>query len=495
MRAHDTDGELHEWSAAETATHLRDGTTTSVEVTEALLARIASIDAPGSDVELRAVLAVASDALDAARTSDDERARRCRTIRPARRAHRHQGQHRGGGSPRHRGRDVARRPHRVDRRAARASAPRRGHGGARGDQPLGVGEHPLAPLDERLVGGGRAHRQPLPAGPQRRRLLVGIGRGARRAARAAGGWHRDRRLDHLSVVAERTRGHQARRRGDPEDGRRARSRRARTAPARWRGRSPTSRCSRDPRRGLWCGGPGRRRCRRAPHRGGDDAPHVRTRRPTSCSQKPSGPSKAPGRRSPTSSTPRPLGRSTTTSSPCCSASCPTTSLRTSAGAEATALARSPRRSPTRTLTRDAELRHFGHELFDRAAASGGRAAEAYGPARERNVAWATATCLEPALASVDLVVAPSYGPAWKNDLTLGGHPAAYSGICSAPSIAGWPIATVPMGLVDGLPVGLSLVGRPGTEPLLLAAAAALEHVLGLVADGALTPSFAAPQRA
>ena len=144
---------------------------------------------------------------------------------------------------------------------------------------------------------------------------------------------------------------------------------------------------------------------------------------------------------------------------------------------------------------DTELRHFGHELFVRAAASGGRASLDYGPARERNLSWATATCLEPALSSVDLVVAPSYGPAWKNDLTLGGHPAAYSGICSAPSIAGWPIATVPMGLVDGLPVGLSLVGRPGAEPLLLAAAAALEHALGLVAEGALTPTYAAPQRA
>ena len=63
------------------------------------------------------------------------------------------------------------------------------------------------------------------------------------------------------------------------------------------------------------------------------------------------------------------------------------------------------------------------------AASGGRASADYGLARERNLAWATAGCLEPALATVDLVVAPAYGPAWKNDLTLGGHPAAYSGIC------------------------------------------------------------------
>jgi amidase len=143
---------------------------------------------------------------------------------------------------------------------------------------------------------------------------------------------------------------------------------------------------------------------------------------------------------------------------------------------------------------DVELRFFGHELFERAIATGGRSSERYGPARERSVAWATGTCLSTALRDADVVVAPSYGPAWKSDLTLGGHPAAYSGICSAPSIAGWPIATVPMGLVDGLPVGLSLVGRPGSEPVLLATAAAFERELGLLGDGALQPTYLPAQR-
>lgn len=143
---------------------------------------------------------------------------------------------------------------------------------------------------------------------------------------------------------------------------------------------------------------------------------------------------------------------------------------------------------------DVELRYFGHELFERAIATGGRRSESYAPARERNLAWATGTCLSTALRDADVVVAPSYGPAWKSDLTLGGHPAAYSGICSAPSIAGWPIATVPMGLVDGLPVGLSLVGRPGSEPVLLATAAAFERELGLLAGGGLQPTYLPAQR-
>jgi amidase len=144
--------------------------------------------------------------------------------------------------------------------------------------------------------------------------------------------------------------------------------------------------------------------------------------------------------------------------------------------------------------REVELAYFGHEFFERAVATGGRASDEYAPARERNLAWATEQCLGVALRDVDVVIAASYGPAWKNDLTLGGHPAAYSGICSAPAIAGWPIATVPMGLEDGLPVGLSIVGRPGSEPVLLAVAAAFEHHAGLVADGALQPAFAPPSR-
>ena len=73
------------WTALDDSpTRLRDGTTTSVEVVDALLERIASIDAPGTDVELRSILAVADDARDAATRGGRracargaERARRC----------------------------------------------------------------------------------------------------------------------------------------------------------------------------------------------------------------------------------------------------------------------------------------------------------------------------------------------------------------------------------------------------------------------------------
>lgn len=115
-----------------------------------------------------------------------------------------------------------------------------------------------------------------------------------------------------------------------------------------------------------------------------------------------------------------------------------------------------------------ELAHFGHEFFERALSLDGTAALTYRDARARNLSWALTECLEPALDNCDVLVAPCYGPAWKSDLTLGGHPAAASPVTTPAAIAGWPIATVPMGTVDGLPVGFSAVGRPGSESLLLA---------------------------
>jgi amidase len=122
-----------------------------------------------------------------------------------------------------------------------------------------------------------------------------------------------------------------------------------------------------------------------------------------------------------------------------------------------------------------ELAHFGHDLFERALALGGRRHDGYGAARERNLSWAREQCLDPAFAEVEVVVAPTFGPAWKSDLVLGGHPALASPITTAPSIAGWPIATVPMGLVEGLPVGMGAVGRPGSEATLLAVCRAVEQ--------------------
>lgn len=140
-----------------------------------------------------------------------------------------------------------------------------------------------------------------------------------------------------------------------------------------------------------------------------------------------------------------------------------------------------------------ELAHFDQDFLEMALASGGRASDGYAPARARCLHWAVDQVLAPALAQgVDLLVGPTYGPAWKSDLALGDHPGAGGAITSPAAIAGWPVLCVPMGLVDGLPVGLTLTGRPGSEPRMLAVGQVLEMLLDL--GDAHRPTWAAPAR-
>jgi amidase len=77
---------------------------------------------------------------------------------------------------------------------------------------------------------------------------------------------------------------------------------------------------------------------------------------------------------------------------------------------------------------------------------------------------------------LDALIAPSGSPAWKTDLTLGDNLSISSSTPAAR--AGYPIITVPMGFIDGLPVGLSFFGRAWSEPELLALAYAYEQATG-----------------
>jgi amidase len=144
---------------------------------------------------------------------------------------------------------------------------------------------------------------------------------------------------------------------------------------------------------------------------------------------------------------------------------------------------------------DHELAHFGQEFLEMAAGSEGRADPAYAEARERCLAWAVEETLAPALdgaGAPELLIAPAYGPAWKSDLT-GGDRFLGGGLASAaPSIAGWPVLCLPMGLIESLPVGLVLIGRPHSEARLLAAGQAIESLLDL--RSSLRPTWRPPTR-
>jgi amidase len=127
--------------------------------------------------------------------------------------------------------------------------------------------------------------------------------------------------------------------------------------------------------------------------------------------------------------------------------------------------------------RDREQVYFEHENFLTSIMSGGRAGGLYADARRRNLEWAIDTCLTPALADVDLLIAPAFGPSWKSDLIVGGHPGPASPATTAPAIAGWPILSLPLGLIGGLPVGLAIVGRAHSEWTILEGARRIEGLI------------------
>ena len=131
-----------------------------------------------------------------------------------------------------------------------------------------------------------------------------------------------------------------------------------------------------------------------------------------------------------------------------------------------------------------ELPFFAQELFDKALILGGRG-DAYHAKRARNLAWAQKT-LDKGFADVDVLIGATFSPAWISTLAAGDSHGDNSWITMAPAITGTPIATVPMGICQGLPVGLGVVARANDEIRLVTALAQIERVLDL---GILQPSF------
>ncbi|MFM7860771.1 MAG: hypothetical protein ACKO8C_05135, partial [Candidatus Nanopelagicaceae bacterium] len=109
----------------------------------------------------------------------------------------------------------------------------------------------------------------------------------------------------------------------------------------------------------------------------------------------------------------------------------------------------------------------------------------YLAARARGKSWAEKTLAE-GFADVDVLIGCTFGPAWESSLADGDNFQEASWITQAPSIAGTPIGTIPMGLVSGLPVGLGFVSKEAEEAKLVAAMAKAERALNL---GLLQPTF------
>jgi len=117
---------------------------------------------------------------------------------------------------------------------------------------------------------------------------------------------------------------------------------------------------------------------------------------------------------------------------------------------------------------DTEMPLFAQESFEEAETTRGIADAEYLGARAKSVRLAAREGLDVMLAKVDILVQPTAGPAWLIDPIYTDQfrgPSA-SGL---PAVSGYPHLTVPMGLVGGLPVGLSFIARPYEEGKLLGA--------------------------
>lgn len=76
---------------------------------------------------------------------------------------------------------------------------------------------------------------------------------------------------------------------------------------------------------------------------------------------------------------------------------------------------------------------------------------------------------------LDAICGPANGPSWCTDLVNGDSFTGY-GMYSPAAMAGFPHITVPMGLAQGLPIGLNFCNRAFDEPVLLGIAYAYEQV-------------------
>lgn len=120
--------------------------------------------------------------------------------------------------------------------------------------------------------------------------------------------------------------------------------------------------------------------------------------------------------------------------------------------------------------------YFGQELFTQAEATTGLSDPNYVMAKQGAQSITRGT-IDNALSghSLDALVSPTLDPAWIIDYTTG-DPATLHGAQGPAAVAGYPHLTVPMGQVNGLPVGISFFGTAWHDADLLALGYAFEQL-------------------
>ncbi|MEO6581946.1 MAG: amidase [Sphingomicrobium sp.] len=126
-----------------------------------------------------------------------------------------------------------------------------------------------------------------------------------------------------------------------------------------------------------------------------------------------------------------------------------------------------------------ELALFGQETFIKAQAAKGLGDPAYRKARRDSFQAAGPNGIDRLLKEhrLDALVGPTMPPSWKIDV-VNGDQISGGGAGSLAAVSGYPHLTVPMGMVKGLPVGLSFLGPKWSEARLLSLGYAFEQAGG-----------------
>jgi amidase len=137
-----------------------------------------------------------------------------------------------------------------------------------------------------------------------------------------------------------------------------------------------------------------------------------------------------------------------------------------------------------------ELALFGQDTFEKAESTKGTADPEYRKARARSFELAGPQGIDQLLKEhkLDALVGPTMPPAWKID-AVNGDQISGGGAGSLAAVAGYPHLTVPMGLVKGLPVGLSFIGPQWSDALMLSLGYAYEQARGSVPGPSFIPAI------
>jgi amidase len=143
-----------------------------------------------------------------------------------------------------------------------------------------------------------------------------------------------------------------------------------------------------------------------------------------------------------------------------------------------------KRSPMKTLAdliqfnianQASEMKYFGQEFFEASEKRGPLTDFAYLEAQAKCLRLARTEGIDAAMNEhkLDAIIAPTLGPACPIDLINGDH--WLGGSTDLSAISGYPSVTVPGATLQGLPIGLTFMGKRWSEPVLIKLAYAFEQ--------------------